>query len=180
MSRSSTERWYCTVSVDGVLRPQAACKSVMHFPCRLQLNDLGFLPLKGGGGGEPDRALRLQARVEALVPRRCGGGGGGHSCVHKGNFQLVQSWGGRTKIFFKRRGLRCAPTSPTTVLGTGRDSTWTLHTLPATAMIGAQPMSLAATVAGATIVRTNPPPPPPQEGFPQGRHVGEGVREGVG
>ena len=45
---SSTEHWYSTVSVEGVLQAEGACKSVMHFPYRLQLTDEGSSLWRGG------------------------------------------------------------------------------------------------------------------------------------
>ena len=73
--RSSTERWYWTVSVEGVLQPHAACKC-NALPLPAPTDRSGVLPF-GGGGGIPYCALCLQAGVEALVPQRCGGEPGG-------------------------------------------------------------------------------------------------------
>ena len=46
--RSSTECWYSTVSAEAVMQPQAACKSVLHFFCRLPMTHPGFFRLEGG------------------------------------------------------------------------------------------------------------------------------------
>ena len=159
--RSSTERWYWTVSVQGVLQPQAACKSVMHFPCHIQLTDPGFFLLEGGGGGYLIARFANSRGSKHWCVHNVGGGGRGTPLCALGQplFVWCSPRGSSTKIFFQRRGLRCAPTSPSSVLGTGRGSTWTLRTLPtATAVIaarGAIGVSLAASAAGTTIVCTS-------------------------
>ena len=146
----------------------------------------GVLPFGGGGGYLIARfAYRLGSKHWCLDVA-VGGQGDTLVCAGAASFWVVQSWGNRMKIFFQRRGLRCAPTLPTSVLGTGRDSTWTLWTLPtATAVIGATGaigVSLAASVAGATIVCTSSQPRHTrqrEEGCPEGGGGGgQGLKAG--
>ena len=75
--RSSTECWYWTVSVEGVQLPQAACKSVMHFPCRLQPTTPGFFPLEGEDYLIARFAYRLGSKHWCVVV----GGGGTPLCA---------------------------------------------------------------------------------------------------
>ena len=127
-------------------------------------NRLGVFPLEVGA--IPDGALRLHAGVEALVPQRWGGRARGHHCACRGSQLSARAVLGGARGRSVLTGGDCqAPTSPTSVLGTGRETTWTLLTLPtATAVIAAAPVSLAAGVVGTTIVHTSQPPPPPRRG----------------